>query len=263
MIRFKTIGSDPEFGIKKGNEYYPSYLFINGTKKEPEELEKGFFLLKDNLLIEGNIPPASTKNEFVDNMEFLKLIAKTILNVKGAELVEDDLIEYSDRYINTEDGQHFGCSSVDDAYSERINRSPRLRGNNRSLGMHVHVGYEILDDTYDQEELNYYLAKAWDFFATIPSDKIYYSKERRMKYGKYGSFRHTSYGIEFRTLGGFFTRKEYLPWIYDQVLKTIEFVSNKDNCKLLDQVTSADEKYYELLGINIEEQILTLSKVKV
>ena len=263
MIKLDKVGSDPEFGIVDQNgKALPSFMFIDGTKNNPEQFEDGFYLLKDNLLIEGNIPPASSKEEFIESMEFLKLIANTVLAPKEAKLIHVDSLEYSRPDTMTEDGQLFGCASFDHAYSESAMQAPRNETNNRHIGLHIHMSYDINTKKYDQEDINYVLAKAFDYFLTIPSDKIHYCEDRRKSYGIYGSFRHTRYGLECRQLGGFFGQKQYLGWIYDQVVKMFDFVSNEDNFKMLQKVVTADERYYDILGINLEEQIPYEAKVK-
>ena len=262
MIKFDKIGSDPEFGVIKDGQMLPSYMFINGKKNEPEEIENGFFLQKDNLLLEGNIPPSSSKGEFIESMKFLKMLANTIVSQKGAELICGDLFEYDDEFIQTEDGQTFGCSGADHTYSQMSHRTPKLRGNKRPVGGHIHLGYEIVTDKYDHEDLNYALAKAWDYFVTMPSDKVLYTKERRESYGITGGFRHTRYGLEFRSLGGHFMKDEYLEWIYNQTMKVVDFVSIESNYKKLLLVKSCDEKYYKLLNINLDEQIPSTVKTK-
>jgi hypothetical protein len=261
MIKFQTIGSDPEFVIRKGRSYLPSFMFTDGTKKEPEDFGNGYKILKDNLTIEGNIPPASSKEEFISNFKRLKAIISERVAAQKAVLVEADLVTFAPKYIFTPDGQEFGCSSYEDPYLDMTLPSPALVGYSRSCGMHIHVGYDIISDKYTQEQYNNAIAKAWDFFVTIPSDKILFTPERRNKYGKYGSYRHTSYGGEFRSLGGYFAKDEFLPWIYDQTMKVIEFVANEDNFLKLQQVESADEMYYDFLEININEQIPQLELI--
>jgi hypothetical protein len=51
IIKFKTIGSDPEFAIRKDNINLPSYMFIDSKKGSPKEYESGFGIMKDNLLM--------------------------------------------------------------------------------------------------------------------------------------------------------------------------------------------------------------------
>lgn len=263
MIKLNKIGSDPEFGIVDNNgRALPSFMFIEGTKNNPEEFQDGFFLLKDNLLIEGNIPPASSKEEFIENMEFLKTLANAVLTPKGAKIVCVDSLEYGPEFINTEEAQVFGCASFDHAYSEAVMRAPKNKTNSRTVGFHLHYSYDIQTVKYDQEDINYVLAKAFDYFLTIPSDKIHYCKDRRESYGLLGSFRHTYYGLECRQLGGFFTQKQYLEWAWDQSVKMFDFVSNEENFKKLQSIKFPKEEHYELLGINLEEQIPYEAKVK-
>lgn len=255
MIRFETIGSDPEFVIKKGRSYLPSYMFTNGTKHEPEDFGGGFKILKDNLTIEGNIPPATCKDEFVSNFMRLKAIISERLANQKAVLCETDIATFAPKYIFSPDGQEFGCSQFEHAYSKSTLQSPQLTGYQRSCGMHIHIGYTILDHKYTHAEYNNWIAKAWDYFVTIPSDKIVFTPARRNKYGVYGGYRHTRYGLEARSLGGHFAKDEYLEWIYNQTMKVMEFCSIEENCLKLDKVNDADEKYYEFLNIDMEEQI--------
>jgi len=101
MIKFDTIGSDPEFLIHNGEEFLPSFMFIKGTKKNPENKGNGFAILKDNLLIEGNIPPARERDEFIGYMTLLKELINDVLEVSGAKLFEDDIAAFEDKYIFT------------------------------------------------------------------------------------------------------------------------------------------------------------------
>ena len=78
MITNITVGSDPEFFIIQKYEDaefpIPAYEIIPGTKSDPIDFGNGFKVLIDNVLVEGNIPPANTREEFVNNMRMLKSI---------------------------------------------------------------------------------------------------------------------------------------------------------------------------------------------
>ena len=89
MINNVTFGSDPEyFIINKDTEMTISGIgLINGTKKNPEPLGDDFFVLKDNILAEGNIPPASDPIKFMHNLMELKTrILKYLHNIDGIQL---------------------------------------------------------------------------------------------------------------------------------------------------------------------------------
>ena len=105
MIKFKTIGSDPEFCIVKGRTNIPSFMITDGTKKNPEDFGGGYKILKDNLTVEGNIPPAFNKEEFIENMKTLKQIINDRAAIIGAKIKETDLEAYAPKYIFSPDGQ--------------------------------------------------------------------------------------------------------------------------------------------------------------
>ena len=257
-IIFDKIGSDPEFFIKNEKEFLPSYFFTEGTKENPLEIGNGFKILKDNLVFEGNIPPASNKIDWIKNMLFLKNEINLLVKKENAFIFEDDIATFSTEYIETMDGQLFGCSSYKDAWKLKEFNSPIFKDNDRTCGFHIHISYDLVDleRIYPSKEMmNAVLARALDFFLGIPSDHIFYCKKRRQGYGSLGSYRDTSYGIEYRPLGGHFTKDCYLSWIYDQVQKAINFLQNIENVNKLLSLPKPKKEYYDFLGINLEEQI--------
>lgn len=257
MIKLDKIGSDPEFFIvDREDSPVGAFLFFEGTKHNPQDVGNGFAILKDNLLVEGNIPPASTRQEFIDNMEMLKALINSVLKPQKARIMSLDVMKYHEMWINTPDGLDFGCSQFKEAYSMKTLQTPMLEGCGRSAGFHIHISYKTEDGfPFSKIELNGLIAKAMDYFIGLPSDQIFYSKERRSAYGILGAFRDTQYGIEYRSLGGFFTKKQYLGWVYDQTVKAIEFCSDLSNLKLLKEVKEAKIENYEKLGINLGIQI--------
>ena len=230
IIKFKSIGADPEFFIKnvKKDIFLPSTFFVNGTKEAPEDMGNGFSLLKDNLSIEGNIPAAFSKTEFIKNIKFLKkLITLTVKqNDSDAEIFYTDEAKFKTSFLMSEDGVAFGCSSYEDAWNnEKVQTPVLINLLTRQIGFHIHIGYEIIDEKYSKHDCNVAITKAFDTFLSNQSDSIHFSKVRRKYYGRFGSFRNKPYGVECRSLGGYFTQDKYLSWIYDQVTNVIDFVN--------------------------------------
>src|SRR6056297_2377798 len=256
MIEFKTIGADPEFALRKGSINVPAFHYFKGTKQHPEDKGNGFAILRDNLLVEGNIPPASDLEEFYRNMTFIQDLISSIVNVDGTGIYYQDLVKYNKRFIYTDDGMEFGCSSYNDAWSQESKPSPVLTDTFfRPVGNHIHLGYEMKRDDIDPMQMNEWLARAYDYFVSLPADTIHFSKERRENYGAYGSYRDTKYGVEFRSLGGYFLQRRYLIWIYEQVQKTVEFCKSEDNCQKLASLTQPSYDDYEFLGIELLDQV--------
>ena len=110
--------------------------------------------------------------------------------------------------------------------------------------------------------------KIWrfDYFVVYPSRQIYNDPVRAKYYGDYGNFRITSYGVECRSLGGYFTDDKYLSWLFDQSMKIFDFCGNPDNIKLLDLVGTPDEnteENYKVLGINLHEKLYENNTVNI
>lgn len=71
------LGTDPELFIfnTKTNKVKSAIKLIPGTKEEPhrvEELGPGFAIQTDNILAEFNVPPTSSKAEFIRNINQMK-----------------------------------------------------------------------------------------------------------------------------------------------------------------------------------------------
>ncbi len=253
-IKIISIGSDPEFFIKNEKGFLPSTMFVMGTKEIPEEMGDRFALLKDNLSIEGNIPASYSKEEFINNIEFLKKLINIVIEnspVPDAKIEYTDSAKFKKGYLLSEDGMTFGCSNYEDAWDIKTVQTPVLLNlNTRQIGFHIHIGYEIPEDSkYSKQQLNIAITRAFDALISYQSDKVHYSEIRRKYYGKLGSYRDKPYGVECRSLGGFFTQKKYLGWIYDQVMNIEEFVNEN-----IDEILEA-KNVKDVVKINFKNNI--------
>lgn len=112
--------------------------------------------------------------------------------------------------------------------------------------------------------MNGAIARAFDYFVVYPA-RLHHNDEFRAKYyGIYGSYRDTSYGLEVRSLGGYFSKDKFLGWIYDNTIKMLEFCSSLENIEKLKKVDSLYEtvdsklikSYYSTLGVNINKLLI-------
>jgi hypothetical protein len=261
-----TIGSDPEFFIVDADQKaFPSTEIFKGTKDEPEQQGGGFAVLKDNVLVEGNIPPAHSCEEYVSFMTNLQNIINSVLEIHNLKLFASDSMEYKQTHLDHPDANVFGCSAYKNAWAlgtfsaENMSHLPI-----RVCGDHQHIGYTLLTDEISQRIMNRYIAKAFDYFVTWPSRQHHNDEFRERYYGPYGVYRDCpAYGLECRALGGHFTHPDHLAWVYENTVKAVVFCADRDNLSLLDAVdapVTSDREYtlqnYSILGINYNDLLI-------
>ena len=98
--------------------------------------------------------------------------------------------------------------------------------------VHIHLGYENPNIGFSTT-----LVKYMDAFLGVPS-VIYDTDVRRRKYyGNAGSFRLTSYGVEYRVLSGYWLKsKETLNWVHKQTIKAVEAALRADKLPIPEDV---------------------------
>jgi hypothetical protein len=251
MIRNVLIGSDPEFFISDGNRFVPSINIIPGDKVEPYSLGNGYYIQKDNVLIEGNIPPARSREEFVSNMREIKALMNDYLSMvhPSLHIVSADSAEFNmDELQMYPEAMEFGCHPYRNAWTQALTKAQSLGHLPvRTAGFHIHFGYEM-ETNYNKMEINRLIVKAFDYFVTKPSRNIWEDKIRSYYYGELGSYRDQPWGVEARSLGGYFTKNEYLPKIYDASMQAIEFVNEliiTNRTELLERAMSINEIQYD------------------
>ena len=118
------------------------------------------------------------------------------------------------------EAMRFGCSPEVDAYDGSEFSPPSPRTTLRTGAGHIHIDDEVARDH------PLILAKALDLYLGVPSlllDEA--GAERRDLYGRPGSIRIKSYGIEYRVLSNFWTADEGLiRWVWQQVERAIGHV---------------------------------------
>lgn len=236
-MKIVTLGADPEFFVfdRKGRPY-PAVKFARGTKESPISIGDGFFEQRDNISFEGNIPPATTKEQFIHNVSFLRNYFAQKVEKFGYSLSPNGVEYFDKRYLELAEAKEFGCSEVVSAWDSNYDYTqtrptPVLSHvKYRVSGFHIHIGYknEGLFGPYYDNKLAILVGRLFDIFLTIPSHKIKPEIERLESYGAAGMIRIKPYGVECRTLSTFFTQDKYLPWVWDQIMKIEEFI-NKSN----------------------------------
>jgi hypothetical protein len=248
------IGSDPEFFLKSKKGIIPSTDILTIDKYNPINVGE-FAVFNDNVLVEGNIPPAKSAVEFISNMKELKAIITDITNCEVESL---DSYKFTPEALKSPGAKVFGCSPYINAWKKvECSAANLAKESFRTAGFHIHMGYERESGvSVLKSQIDSAIAKAFDYFCVYPSRLISNDEVRNGNYGEYGSYREKPYGVEVRSLGGYFTKDEYLNWVYNQSIKTIEFVSDVENLRKLQMLTSPkfSKGEYSFLKINLNKQ---------
>ena len=216
-----TIGADPEMFIinTKTGDVVSAIGLIPGEKGNPwvdPNWFDGFGLEIDNILAEYNIPPVSSKEDFISAINFMKdYIDAYVKNINpdlgilcaSSKMVPEDQLDNPIAKL-------FGCCPDFNCYTGAPNPRPKGEKTNlRSAGFHVHYGYDNPDiDTSVQ------MVKYFDVFLGLMSLFFDTDRKRRSLYGKAGCYRLTAYGLEYRTLSSKMGESnETLGLIYDGV----------------------------------------------
>ena len=126
-----TIGADPELFIinEKTKRVVSSVGRIPGEKGNPyvaDDMPAGFGLETDNILAEFNIPPVTTEEAFVNNIEYMKqYIDKYVKNIDpdlGILCAASKMVDAGQ--LNSEQALMFGCSPDFNVYTESENEKP-------------------------------------------------------------------------------------------------------------------------------------------
>lgn len=215
-----TLGCDPEiFLADRNGRLKASCGLIGGTKAAPQpliELGDHFAIQEDNVAIEFNIPPSSSRYEFTQNVHrAVKYIGDNVHQHLGLHLVlEESAASFPDDELVAPAAKEFGCDPDFNAWTGKRNPKPKADDANlRSCGGHVHVGY-------DKRVSPAYLIRCMDLFLGVPSVLMDKGELRRKLYGKCGAYRDKSYGVEYRTLSNFWIKEpRFTEWVWNNTEK--------------------------------------------
>ena len=130
MIKDITFGSDPEYFVKNEStgKIVSSIPVIDGTKETPESLGDGYFILQDNILAEGNIPPSRTMEMFMYHMAELQKRMTQYIKSKYPVLGlhHDDCLDIDMAFLSHPDAMQFGCSPYMNAWDGQEHRAGDL-----------------------------------------------------------------------------------------------------------------------------------------
>lgn len=218
----KAVGADPEFFLKNGyGGVVPAIGKIGGTKQKPIFVDDDGFtaMQEDNVMVEFNIIPARTADEFVRNIN--KGLTACIEKAKESHLLPCILPSavFFARELMHPQAMEIGCLGDVNAWTNLPNEplDAKALGAVRCAGGHLHISYEFrshLPKALDRSHVVRWL----DIALGLPSAFIDRDDVRRKFYGKAGAFRSRDYGVEYRTLSNFWLLTQDLQrWVFGQV----------------------------------------------
>lgn len=228
---------------------FPICGVIGHGKHDPLSLGDGYFVQEDNVALEYNIPPCSSRQSFihavVTGREMAIAKVQEIVSKKKSHLVTG--INISAHKFNPEQLSHplariIGCDVDYNAWTEEQNKKPTLTGSNKNLrcvGGHIHV---------ETDKDPFKVGRAMDLFLGVPFTLHEGSNglARRRLYGKAGAVRVKSYGVEYRTLSNRWIFSEStIGWVWDQTERALGECEN---------LPYEDIRNYVIAGINGNER---------
>lgn len=196
---------------------------IKGDKKNPFPVKNGAVQV-DGMALEFNIDPASTSQEFVQNIR--SVMAQLSELVPGYDLIATPIAEFGAEYINSQPpaALELGCEPDFNAWEDgRANPRPNGNLDFRTGAGHVHVGWlKGADINMAHLDACVALTKQLDYYLGIPS--LLYDKDnkRRTMYGAAGAFRPKSYGVEYRVLSNAWLKDDRLiEWVHNNTILAV------------------------------------------
>lgn len=286
-----SAGADPEIALfsRKEGRIVSAVPVLKRGKDDRIDLGDGYNFYYDGAAVEGNIPPALNRSEFVNNYRTLFNRAQNYLGDKY-NLIPVSYHEYTIEECSHPDVMVGGCNPEGDSHALEIVTPPQYTDNYRALGNHFHAGRmdykEHLEnpdgvkliDAYNKNDV----IKLLDVWCGIPMtiiDKDPTAPLRKKLYGKAGRCRATIFGVEYRTLGNYALRSPKLvELVYDLALyvlntnmqQNIEEVLERFDLELVQDIINnnrIDEgwKFVEKSGLpaNLLSRVKEADKIKI
>lgn len=215
-----NLGCDPEiFLVNEAGKFISSVGLIGGSKDAPMAIdENGNAVQEDNVTVEFNTPPCSSKEMFIENIRKNKEWLTNKATELGLSVSIVPSAVFEEDQLQTEGAQTFGCEPDYNAWRNgQVNPRPMAPNRNlRSCGGHIHVELP--------EWVDRWLVVRWmDVYVGCMMLEFDNDQARRSLYGRAGACRPKSYGVEYRTASNrWIEDDEKISWVWDQTDKAVE-----------------------------------------
>lgn len=224
-----TVGADPEIFLGHKGHFVSAHNLLPGTKYEPYSVERGAVQV-DGMAAEFNIDPAASEEEFLLNLDtVLEQLSKM---VPDYEFLQSASVMFDKKFLAEipASALELGCEPDFCAYTRGINQRPNQEVMMRTAGGHVHIGGFESENPYETTHFNEMSRIAMAMDETVGLYSLAWDKDdkRRTMYGRAGTFRPKTYGVEYRTLSNaWLFNKKLQSFVYRGVLEAVERAFDK------------------------------------
>lgn len=199
-------GCDPEIFLrdKKTKEFASAYGRFPGTKAEPFKIERGAVQV-DGMALEFNIDPVDNEKDFIQNIDIVLAQLNEMVrnNAPECEIAFEPYASFDPIYFMVQpfEPKLLGCEpDFDDNGTEKAPSSDNQDRPFRTAAGHYHIGFTKGQTPREKAHFEkcMLIAKAFknaEGFVPVTTNE----QKRTALYGKPGSFRPKSYGIELRS----------------------------------------------------------------
>lgn len=231
MSKVVLIGSDPEVFVGNNGTVLSAIGKVGGSKNEPLPVELGA-LQEDNVLLEFNINPASSVQEFETAIKHVLSQAENSIANFQLEVIRGLSSHIYEEELLRSFGQSafvFGCEPDYNTWEGEVNSFPRdVNPCLRTAGGHLHIGFGHIGEVY--YDIQERVGQMCDYMLGLPSLLLDGDDLRRSLYGKAGAIRYKQYGIEYRTLSNFWIFQDAtIHWAYQGARAAYERVAELDS----------------------------------
>lgn len=214
------IGADPEFFLRRHGELVSAHGMVPGTKEKPYQVDGGAIQV-DGMALEFNINPATSAEEFWDNIQtVLGGFREFLPENEGWEFDFSPVAEFGKELIEAQpfEARTLGCQPDYNAYTKMENPKPDVNVPFRTASGHIHIGWTEDEDPLNPEhfEAGCMLTEQFDY-TILPIMRFFdLDTKRRELYGAPGAFRPKPYGMEYRVLSNHWLKEErYATLVFD------------------------------------------------